>query len=71
METMKTEYVIWGKTSEDSEKQLLIVNLFDKPITNKRVAEATRELLECKYKCHDVRVQELSLDEDLSQAFLN
>ena len=66
---MSKEFVIWGKTSKDGEEKLLMEKCLGKPITDEKVAKDIKQLLKRKYKCHDVRIQTIAFDEDISQMF--
>lgn len=64
------EYVIWGIAPNKTEEELLVANLEGKPITDKTLAEATKELLTNRHGCTNVRIQTINLQNDFNAAFI-
>lgn len=61
------EYVIWGRVwnketkTHEVDEVLLVTKMFDKPITEKALANKAVERLTKDFNCADVRVQELDM----------
>ena len=71
------EYVIWGKVwnketkAHEKDEVLLLNKMFDKPITEKALADKAVERLTKGFNCADVRIQEIDMTrDDLSWDFV-
>lgn len=63
IEADKKEYVIWGiSPKHGNEEQLLLEKPEGKVITDRAMAEKLAKILEEKYGCKKVRIQELDME---------
>lgn len=58
------EYVIWGIPAKKTDEEVLMSKFDGKNITDIKVAEKLKKILEQKYNCINCRIQTIDLDKD-------
>ena len=63
---MNLEYIIWGVPAygEQKEEQILCTHTTEGKIKSLEVANKIKQVLETKYLCKEVRVQEINLTDN-------
>ena len=65
------EYILWGIVPNKTEEQILLSKFDGLPINSKELAINLKKVLEIKYKCNKVRIQEIDLTNGFTNDFIN
>lgn len=58
------EYVIWGIPADQTEEVLLVSKVDNKVLTDRKEAERWAKVCIEKYKCKNVRIQQVNLSDN-------
>lgn len=63
------EYVIWGVPPGKTDEDLLVSKLEGKTVTDLKIAERVKDVLETKHGCKNVRIQTVNMSDNDFSAF--